>query len=178
MARPPQHNARAPIEYIRKGDPAWSDAYNDELEAVDDASEHPMVKYYMGETRYDLDAPGTVTAYDEDDEEQVATKTPRQYLREDAKPVIFRLKRLRIGEVSRFRDQGARTGAAMAYSLAIKEIDNAPSGVKCDRREGRRTISDRQLEEHAEAFGMQTIWEVGEAALRASEAPSYAEKKP
>lgn len=179
--RPPQHSARAPIEFLDLDDPetlerhwhgqTWSDELDYLPEGDPRSQEHPMALYRSGKTRYDLSAPGTV--YTEDGPVQ---KCPRDYIREDSKPPIVRLSRLRPGELSLCKDKGGLVGASMAFAAAFVSVDNCPIEIEMNGR--KRGLTDSQVEQLADVFGMEWVWKAGKAAMLASQVPTYAEKKP
>lgn len=171
MTTPPQHTATATIQVITQHDPAWDlDRFVAEVgEMTEDAArDHPFSRYISGKTRFDLDAPGQVGDQ---------TLTPRDYLRPHITPTLWTLRRLRIGEASRCRDIGGHQGQLEAFALAVTSVTSAmaaevpPQGIT-------KRLPDATVEALAEQFGAKVVWEVGEAAVRASEAPTSAEKKP
>lgn len=171
MARPPQHSARAPIEFLDLDDPAWDgDAWIEELKHHPKGYEHPMAQYRSGDTRYDMSAPGPV--YTPDGE--VVQKCPRDYLKPDADPPIVTLARLKPAEVAKCRDMGGNLGKVAAMTSSFVSI----AGMQIDMGGRKRGLTDAQVEHLADLYGMAWVYKVGEAAILASEAPTYAEKKP
>ncbi len=168
MTAPPQHSATATIQVIVQTDNAWNlDRFVAEVNEMPEsaAGDHPLALYFSGKTRYDLDAPGRVGE---------TTCTPRDYLLPSTTPALWTLRRLRIGEASRCRDIGGRQAQLEAFALAVTSstaVEVPPQGIT-------RRLSDREVESIADQVGARVVWEVGEAAMRASEAPTSAEKKP
>lgn len=165
----PQHSATAPIRFISRLDPAWQlDDFPAEVEAMGErASEHPIGRYFRGETRFDLDAPGMVGE---------ETKCARDYLREGSKPVTWTLRRMRIGTLAHCKDTGGHQGELQAFRFAIVSVDNAP-GVEVPPLGMAGQLTEKQAEAIAEVVGARIVFEVGAAAMLASEAPTSAEKK-
>lgn len=164
----PQHSATAPIRFVSLNDDAWDLATaNAEVEALEDdkKGDHPVTRYIQGKTRFDLDAPGQVG-----DE----TKTPRDYLKAGVEPTIWTLRRLKISELTRCRDMGGRAGQLEAFRLALTDV--APQ--RCKIPEDTVRVQDKALQTIVDAYGAETVWSVGEAALLAAAAPTDAEKKP
>lgn len=150
---PPQHSVTAPMTVISAlaFDIARVNAEQDAM--PDGGSSHPWSLYYRGETRYDIDAPL-----------QLGDKvvTVREYLKPDHGFREWKPRRLKAAEVVRCRDNGGKSGQLVAFALAMG--DGKP-------------LTDAQVEAMADQYGVSEICEVGEAALRASEAPKAAEKK-
>jgi len=151
----PQHSITAQPRYIR---PAAFDVERcvAERETMPDGGDgHPLRLYLIGESRYDLDAPGPVNG---------SMVCARDYLRPDHGCPEWPIRRLKVAEVNHCRDLGGDTGRTAAFARVM-----GPPG---------RPISDAKIEEYVDEHGMAEILAVGEAALRASEAPKAAEKKP
>lgn len=167
----PQHSATAPIRFIPRTDPAWQlDEFPAEVDELGErAGEHPVGRYFRGESRFDLDAPGFAAG---------EVKTARQYLKADARPTTWLLRRLRIGELARCRDIGGHQGALQAFQLALTGVENPPAGVDVPHAGLARQLSEKQADAIADAIGARVAFEIGEAAMLASEAPTSAEKKP
>ncbi|MEM6988919.1 MAG: hypothetical protein AAF721_00435 [Myxococcota bacterium] len=161
----------APSKYIAPDDPAWDSVWVDELTELQEAGSggaatHAMARYYSGETRFDLNAAG-------DDD-----RTPASYLREGESPVLFSLRRLRMTELTKCRSLDGDAGAELAFRLSCVGIDNGPSGMSFNPPKPGRLMSDATLQEVADYLGAERIYAAGHAALKASRAPLYAEKKP
>jgi hypothetical protein len=87
----------------------------------------------------------------------------REYLKPDHGCREWRLRRLRAIEVGQCRDRGGKVGQLAAFALSAGEG---------------KSLTDAQVDAFVDTYGMDEVCEVGEAALRASEAPKAAEKKP
>lgn len=84
--RPPQHAADAVPLFISSNDDAWDrERIERERKDLPKGTDHPLDGYYRGETRYDIDAPITLSGQ---------TVTIREYLREGSTPTVFRLRRV------------------------------------------------------------------------------------
>jgi hypothetical protein len=181
MAHPPQHSADAEIVFISESDPAWDRRYREEIDALTEAKgsslEHPMVAYYTGRTRFDLDAPGTIVTGEDDGGPTYGTARPRDYLRPEAVPRTYHLRRMRSLEVARCDDVGGATSALVATSLTLAKIGNGPPGYKLKRKPG-VPMTDGQLDELRDAIGMELVYQIGRAAIRASSSPTAEEGKP
>lgn len=166
----PQHSATAPIRFIPRTDPAWQlDDFPTEVDELGDrASEHPIGRYFRGESRFDLDAPGFAGG---------EVRSARKYLKTDPAPTIWLLRRLRIGELAKCRDMGGHTGALQAFQLALIGVENAPPGVEVPAAGLARQLTEKQADAIADVIGARVAFEIGEAAMLASEAPTSAEKK-
>lgn len=150
--QPPQHNILAPATYI-KTDAFDLDRVMSERSKMPNAgNSHPIPVYYSGATRYDLDAVAAVG------DKWVA---PREYLKPGHGCREWKLRRLRAVEVVRCRDAGGKTGQLQAFALAADV----------------RPLTESQVDELADQYGIDELCEVGEAALLASEAPKASEKK-
>jgi hypothetical protein len=89
LRRPPQHAADATPLYIVSFDDAWDlervKRERKAMKAEHPEAEHPRDAYYLGRTRYDIDAPCTIGG---------VVVTVRQYLREGSTPTVFHLRRV------------------------------------------------------------------------------------
>lgn len=149
---PPQHSPTAPITFI---DSAAFDLDRVTLERAtmpDGGDGHPVVLYFAGETRYDLGAPALVGE---------TLTCARDYLLPDHGRPVWTLRRLRPMDAAMCRDLGGNAGRLRAFALSA----------------GEKALTDREVEAHAEEHGLLALYAVGEAALKASEAPKAAEKK-
>lgn len=176
--RPPQHSVDAEIEFILETDPAWDrERANDELQDMgdDEDTEHPLIKYYVGDSRFDLDAEGIRPESGPDGQVVLVPGKARDYLKPDVQPRVFRLRRLRAAQVSRCMDVGGRTGQQLACQQALSSIDPPIAGLKLKAR--KRPLVDDELQQLADAVGMDAVWEIGKAAIEASKAPTEQEKK-
>lgn len=115
-------------------------------------NEHPVVVYFSGASRYDLDAEYPVG-------EQMARA--RDYIRKDHGQPEWKLRRLKALELARCVDEGGTVGKLQAFALGA-----AP-----------KAMTDTEVQQHVDDHGMDAICDVGEAVLRASSAPKAAEKK-
>jgi hypothetical protein len=164
MPQPPQHSITAPIKFIPV------EAFDEpraveEMADMEDGLQHPLMRYLSGATRYDLGA-----AYPVGDEMRSAS----DYLRSDHGHPVWELRRLKLAEVSRCRDLGGASGQYAAFRLAFVSV----SGVEgAPVLAAGKTLSEAQADSMIDTVGATAIYLVGEAALRASEAPRDAEKK-
>jgi|688.fasta_scaffold1687198_1 hypothetical protein len=150
---PPQHSITAPITVyaFRAFD---ADRIIAERGKMSNPDAHPFSVYWSGDSRFAIDTPGLVGD---------KTLSARDYLLPDHGCREWKPKRLRAVEVCRCRDAGGKVGQLSAFALACGEG---------------RPLNDAQVEEFVDEYGLDEICWVGEAALRASEAPKAAEKKP
>lgn len=173
MLRPPTHRADAPIVYVHPKDPAWDrERIDRELKALRDEgkpeSQHPVLRYQGGFTRYDVDA--------------IA-----DYLKPDA--TRFYLKRIGVfdwQEVESMREAQVLAGAKprRAYlrclALALSKIDNGPTIVGEPGAllpEDVERIAALSYYDEDEKRVIDVLYDVGEAAYTASMPLSKAEKK-
>lgn len=150
---PPQHSITAPAVVYAYRAFDW-ERIAIERDAMERPDTHPFAVYWTGESRYAIDTPGRVG----DD-----IRTARDYLRPDHGCREWRPRRLKASEVCRCRDASPKTGQLQAFALACGEG---------------RALTDAQVDALCDEYGVDEICWVGEAALRASEAPKLAEKKP
>lgn len=123
IRKPPQHKVDAPIVYIDPKDDAWKrEEWECEIRDLlerneeagqeeEDASEHPMRKYFSGLGRYDLDAPGPVGG---------AMRTPRSYLDMTKSPTQFVLRRLNHQQYHEVLEVAQTQSTAKAELLACR----------------------------------------------------------
>lgn len=149
----PQHSATALITYIRSAAFDLDRVTRERATMPDGGDGHPVVLYFAGESRYDLGAPYHVGG---------ELRCARDYLKPDHGQKVWELRRLKASESVRCRDAGGKVGQLAAFALAAGDV---------------RPLTDAQVEAFAEEHGLIELCEVGEAALRASEAPKAAEKK-
>jgi hypothetical protein len=176
---PPQHNVTAPTRFIPRTDPAWDlDKALAELDGLagPDRDSHPMVKYFAAESRYDLDAPGVVIERDLEGAAVHVHRIPREYLKPDSKPVTWTLRRLKLTQQSQLADAPQHQAEVSAFALTVTNLENGPPGVEVKGTAG-VPLSATLVDQLAEVFGTDMIYEVGRAAMAASAAPSSAEKK-
>lgn len=150
---PPQHSVTAQIVFFASR--AFDlDRAVKEKDAMANGDDHPMAVYLSGRSRYDLDAPSPCGP------DRMACA--RDYLKPDHGCREWRPRRLKAMEVASCRDRGGKVGQLNAFALAMGES---------------RPLNDSQIEAMVDEYGMDEVCDVGEAALRASEAPKAAEKK-
>lgn len=150
--QPPQHSATSTPTFVDSAAFDIERVISERATMPDGGDGHPVVLYFAGETRYDLSAPALVG-----DE----TRCPRDYLRPDHDRPVWTLRRMRPTEVASCHDIGGQAAKLRAFALSA----------------GERTLTDLEVAAHVDQWGIATIYAVGEAALRASEAPKAAEKK-
>ncbi len=166
MSLPPQYNSDAAIVYISKGDLSWKmDVINKEMDEMENSATHPVFKYFMGATRYDIGA------------EDLA-----EYIDASENPVKFIVRRLTIVELENCRALSiAGTLDAPrreAFRLCVKQIENLP-GIDLDNEQrvaGR--LSDKFIEQKFRPVaGKDLMYEVGGAIITASGDLTAEEKK-
>lgn len=175
MATPPQHSITARIEYISKHDPAWDiDRINAELDGLepDQIDEHPATKYFRGETRFDLDAPGTVYLLD-GTTRQCAM---REYLKPGVEPVTWEQRRLTVAELSVCEDLGGVRGNELALRYALAGVTGIDFNVEPPRRG--KLLREGVVEALSERVGADMLWDVGASMREASKQPTRREAKP
>jgi hypothetical protein len=167
----PQHSVTAAIRFISQTSDAWdtSNVLEERKRMGARTDEHPIPQYFSGTTRFDLDAPADV-----DGEKRSA----KSYLREGVHPRSWSLRRLGIREVARCEDMMGAAGALEAFALGVIGADNLPPGVAAPGQGQTKRLLEAVVDELADAVGMDEIFEVGAAVLKASRAPTPAEKKP
>lgn len=178
MALPTIHNPTTPIIFIARDDTAWDrDRINYELEVIegerepdqdrpvawDAVEDHPMVRYQLGETRYDL-------------------TTVEQYLDQAEGPVRFHFRRLTRNQRNNLLalQQGGQLYAAYeaAFRLGVETIDGVPNLELQARFKKSKTLGEKDMGRIEQLLGRDIFHEVGEAVLRASQDLTRAEKKP
>jgi hypothetical protein len=176
---PPQHSVTAPILFIARTDPAWdldtAIVEKDGLEG-DEHDGHPLVAYFSGASRYDLDAPGTVITRDAQGGKVHAQKSARDYLKPDSRPRIWTLRRIKLSLQAELEDAPKHRGCVQAFALGVASLVNGPPGLEVKAVAG-VSLSDQVVDAVADQLGAETVYDVGEAVLRASRAPTSAEKK-
>lgn len=168
----PQHSVTAAIRVISGQDPAWDhptiDAEFKELARSSPESVHPWVAYRRGDTRFDLDAPAHIFGEE---------RTARSYLRAEVKPMIWLGRRLGSGEQVKFRDIGGDEAKLIAFRYGCIAVENAPDGVTIPEQVMGRPMSEAVADSIAEIVGLDAVLEVGDSIMKASAAPTSAEKK-
>lgn len=150
----PQHSITATPRYVRSAAFDLDRVKRERATMPDGGDGHPVVLYFAGESRFDLDAPHPVG-------EQI--HSAREYLLPDHGAKIWEMRRLRPMECARCRDVGDNAGKLTAFALTM----GTPG----------RPLTDEQIEAYVDECGLEELYAVGDAALRASEAPKAAEKK-
>lgn len=173
MLRPPTHRADAPIVYVHPTDPAWDkDRIDRELKALRDdgkpESQHPVLRYQGGFTRYDVDA--------------IA-----DYLGSDATKFYFK----RIGlfdwqQIETLRDMDIAKGAKprvaywRALSVSLLKVESGPTLVGeagSYLPEDFERIAALNYYDEGASRVVDVFFDVGEAAYQASMPLSKGEKK-
>lgn len=149
----PQHSVTSSITFIRSAAFDLDRVALERTTMPDGGNGHPVVLYFAGETRHDLDAAAPVGEF---------MRTAREYLKPDHGCREWKPRRLKAIEVARCRDSGGKVGQLGAFALAMGEG---------------KPLTDAQVEALSDEYGVDELCDVGEAALRASEAPKAAEKK-
>ena len=131
--RPPQHAADAVPLFIASEDDAWDkDRIAGERKNLPKGARHPIDDYYAGATRYDLDAPMTLSGQ---------TVMIRDYLREGSTPTVFRLRRVSGLERQQLsavhKDPQARLPALWRLAkLGVVDVTDGFSGAPWDLQGG------------------------------------------
>lgn len=114
--RPPQHRIDAPALYVAKSDDWDFDRIDRERK---EHGEHPVDRYWRGDTRFDLDARETYAG---------AEVAPRDYLGGDY--TVFHLRRLDSESQALCADIHRRHGPISMYRCmvmcGVMKIDNGP----------------------------------------------------
>lgn len=176
---PPQHSVTATIKFIRRTDPAWDlDRAIAEKEGLegDEHDGHPLVAYFSGASRYDLDAPGTVIEKDAEGGKLHVQRCAREYLKPDSRPRIWTLRRIKLSLQAELEDAPKHRGHVQAFSLGVSSLENGPPGLEV-KSSGGMPLADAVVDAVADQLGAEEVYEVGAAVLRASRAPTSAEKK-
>jgi hypothetical protein len=162
---PPQHSATAKPRYVAKDDPAWDERFIAEVAQLKEGEVHPLGSYFAGLTRFDLDASGKLGDL---------VVTPREYLTADKTPVVYTLRRLRLRELAHVQDLPERQGQYTAYRMGLGKIEGCEA---IESNEFTSMLSEATVDRHMEILGAAKIYEVGQAVLAASSAPTPAEGK-
>lgn len=177
---PPQHSVTAPIRFISRSDPAW-DRERWETELADERlkpeehDNHPIVQYFSGDTRYDLDAAGTVYEYDGEGAKVPTPRRPRDYLKPDSRPLTWHLRRLKMTQQAAIEDAPKHSADLLGFTLGTTKLENGPDGLEVVGAAG--PLGNAVVDAVADRFGAEMVYEVGRAAIKASRAPTPAEKK-
>lgn len=95
IRRPPEHRADADMLFIPEIDDAWDhDRIAAARKATPKGDQCAVDRYFEGLTRFDLDAPHTAGGQ---------VEYARDYLRPDATPTVFKLRRVKGSERERAR---------------------------------------------------------------------------
>lgn len=170
---PPQHRAGAKHIYVWDADPAWDlDKIESDRKAIDDAEqgglEHPVEKYYTGESRYDIDA-----EYQAPD----GPKTARSYLK--GTPTEFELRPLEMREFYEVRGLLA-LGPSNAWKAGLRALEHGlvgGEGPLAPKMDANGTIKEESLERLFKRDHNLPI-AIGNAVWLLSQPPNDAEKKP
>lgn len=161
----PQHSATAAIRYL-KAAAFDTDRVADERKSMpDDGNDHPVVIYFSGRSRYDLDAPYPVGG---------ELRKPREYLKPDHGCPMWSVKRLGAVMTARLQDIGGHVAELDALCRGFEAVDVDVPGLGYVPG---KVLSEGQIEKLAEQFGLEDLYAVGAAILRASAAPTVAEGK-
>lgn len=169
MALPNIHNPTNPITYIARRDSIWNlERINYELEVIDgdrdpdenrpaviwdNATDHPVVRYRLGETRYDL---ATVEPW------FVPGEAP-------AKFHLRRLSRSQRNNLLALEAHGQRHNAfEAAFRLGCRKIEGVPGLNLSLRVQKQKQVNDADMKKIETLLGRDIIHEVGEAVMRAS----------
>lgn len=162
----PQHSATATPKFISRFDPAWdSERYYAETANLAEGQRHPLLHYWWGLSRLDLDAPLPIGD---------RHATVREYLREGVTPVVFVLRRLKMSQLAQVQDLPERQGQVLAFKLGLVQItghDRIPP------TEHSTQLTEASLERLNDILGAAIVYEVGQGVIAASSAPTPAEVK-
>jgi len=161
----PQHSATAPITFLSTAAFDAERVAKEMATMSDGGAEHPVVIYAAGRSRYDLDAPYPVGE---------ELRRARDYLRVDHTCPTWSLKRLGAVATARLHDIGGEVAALDALCKGFEAVSIEVPGFK--------PIAGRQLSEHqinqlADHFGLDEVVRAGEAVLKASASPTASEGK-
>lgn len=159
----PQHSVTAALVWV-PAEAFDAERVKAERGEMDDDLRHPVVQYLSLRTRLDLDAPFQVG-------DRVATA--REYIRPEHTAPVWTGRRLKAMSCARCNDVGGQEGALQAFIAGYVScsIEGTPKMTT-------RPLTEAQFEALADRFGVAALVEAGTAFLRASEAPTDAEKKP
>jgi len=158
MGLPPSHRVDHVPIIVLSHDTAWDfDRINSEIEAGDD--DHPVTRYFSGETRAELDA-------------------VRAFMVADESPVEFRLRRLTMAQWNIVEDLAHRSDANSRMA-AVKYSLESVSGIEL-KRAGRESgpLSDADIEAVRALCGHKGFRELGLMAIAVSRGLLDTEKKP
>ena len=114
MALAPQYRVDDPIEYISRQDSSFDmDRFDNEVEELrkngEDSNNHPVIRYFLGRTRYSLKA------------DEI-----KEYFDEAKDPIVFTIKRLnrrQYSEIKNMIDNDKEAPAQeLAFQFGVKEI--------------------------------------------------------
>lgn len=161
----PQHSVTAAIVYYSSAAFDVERVKAERAKMPDNGDAHPIVRYFSGETRLDLDAPAFVGG---------DVRTAREYLRPGHDLPQWNGQRIRPALCARCRDLGGASGELEAFRVGYQSSSLAGSPVLPIGA----SLTEQQLDALADQVGVPMLCEIGRAFLRASEAPKAAEKKP
>ena len=169
---PPQHSVSAAIRVISSTDPAWDHERIDReyapMKAAGHEERHPYIAYILGDTRYDLDAPVQFPG---------GEASPRSYLKAEARPLTWVMRRLKITELARCEDVGGNEGRLIAFRLALVGVENPPPEMQLPELSPNHPMREGVVDGLVELVGADAVFAAGAAAMKASAAPTSAEKK-
>jgi len=161
----PLYRIDSPSIYVHPADDAWkSELITDErtkLEEDDPDAWHPFDLYIVGQTRYSLDE-------------------AQKYLDMSKRPTMWYFRRLTMNEYEQLK---MRQGFGMekaayreAVLMCLNRIDNL-GDVQIKKMSPSDKLADSKIDEIRNLVGMQIIWDVGQAIMKASEDLVVIEKK-
>lgn len=165
----PEHDINATPWLVSERDDVWDTA---KIEADRErlaiaANEHPVERYALGETRYDLDAPSTLP--------DGAVVTVRDYWREGVEPARFKLRRLNSDESATANDMLNRGQRSQAYQYAARRGLTGIEGVEGIKFKKDRFGVDDKIVELLHRAGV--LIEIGAGVMLLSRPLEDAEKK-
>jgi len=159
--RPPQHRIDDQAVFIAEEDDAWDHERIDREARESGRDEHPVVRYWNGETRYQLTP--EVKGYIDD------TKRPESFtLKRIAARRFMQIQSLINSEEKRFE------GYLEAFKSGLDGAENIPVKLKMLAN---GEVSEDAIDKVCEVMGPGIIMEVGVAAYIASTPLTEPEKK-
>lgn len=156
---PPQHSIHATPTYLHRSAFDLQRMVDERRRMPNDGDGHPLVLYFAGESRFDLDAQQPIPGETPDDEPRRACA--RDYLKPDHGCREWKFRRLRPVQVARCNDVGGNVGELQAFAAAC----------------GDKPLTDAEVDAFVDEYGLAAICEVGRAVLLSSTAPKASEKK-
>jgi hypothetical protein len=124
----PTHSLDAPIVVVMRDDDAWDvDRIDAEKSELRNPQEHPIERYFLGQTRYDI-------------------RPVSHYLKDGVQPTRFNMRRLTLNEwqhVENVRASNDHIAYSLALAYALESVD-MPVGDDPIRLEGPKS-KDRRL---------------------------------